>query len=278
MIESQLHETPETIASHYDDLDEFYREIWGLHVHHGLWQTGKESKKEATLGLIDYLLRDVDKMNLKSICDIGCGYGETARYLSNKYNARVTGLSVSDKQIEFAKKSGHNVRINLIKGDWMMNNLPDESFDLALSIESSEHMPDLKKFFSEAYRVLRPGGSLKVCAWLSKSRPKNWEYNYLLKPICTEGRLHLGDVSEYQNLIRETGFKSEKFEDVTDRVKKTWTLCLGGCAQKFLTDPKYLKFMLKSPSQNKNFLVSLLRIRLAYETKSMNYGIFTAVK
>ena len=30
-------------ASHYDDLDQFYREIWGEHVHHGVWFTGKES-------------------------------------------------------------------------------------------------------------------------------------------------------------------------------------------------------------------------------------------
>ena len=27
-----------SVADHYDELDDFYREIWGEHVHHGLWR------------------------------------------------------------------------------------------------------------------------------------------------------------------------------------------------------------------------------------------------
>ena len=30
------------VAVHYDTLDQFYREIWGEHVHHGYWRTGHE--------------------------------------------------------------------------------------------------------------------------------------------------------------------------------------------------------------------------------------------
>jgi len=28
--------------------DRFYREIWGEHVHHGLWRSGKETPLEAS--------------------------------------------------------------------------------------------------------------------------------------------------------------------------------------------------------------------------------------
>ena len=31
------------VADHYDELDPFYREIWGEHVHHGYWATGRET-------------------------------------------------------------------------------------------------------------------------------------------------------------------------------------------------------------------------------------------
>lgn len=79
MIESLLHETPETVASHYDDLDAFYREVWGMHVHHGLWISGKESKEEATENLITRMLKDVSLSTGMHVCDIGCGYGETDR-------------------------------------------------------------------------------------------------------------------------------------------------------------------------------------------------------
>ena len=39
------------VAAHYDDLDLFYRTIWGTHVHHGYWKTGKENRQEAVLNL-----------------------------------------------------------------------------------------------------------------------------------------------------------------------------------------------------------------------------------
>lgn len=278
MIESQITETPITVASHYDDLDLFYREIWGLHIHHGLWRTGKESSSLATVELLEHLMHDVELPDDARVCDVGCGYGETSRYLANWFNVKVTGLSVSEKQLNFARSLGKNSSVELLLQDWMKNDLPSESYDLVISIESSEHMPDLKRFFKEAYRVLRPGGTLKVCAWLSKNDPGSWELRHLLQPICTEGRIRLCDVNEYTGLIQETGFREHRFEEISDQVKKTWSLCLKRCAWKFMTDPKYLSFMMKDASKNKRFLVSLLRIRLAYETRSMLYGIFTAVK
>ncbi len=35
------------VAEHYDELDWVYREIWGEHVHHGLWLTGVETPETA---------------------------------------------------------------------------------------------------------------------------------------------------------------------------------------------------------------------------------------
>ena len=278
MIDSQFAESPISVASHYDDLDLFYREIWGLHIHHGLWRKGDETSSIATVELVEHLMRDVDLPTNAQICDVGCGYGETSRYLANRFNAKVTGLSVSEKQLRFAKSLGANPSVTLLLQDWMTNNLEANSFDLVISIESSEHMPDLKKFFEEAYRVLRPGGTLKVCAWLSKNGPESWELDHLLQPLCTEGRMRLCDRDEYLSLIQQTGFREFDFEDISANVKKTWTLCLKRCLWKFMSDPKYLSFMMRDVSKNKMFLLSLLRIRLAYETKSMRYGIFTAKK
>ena len=43
MIASSQEIRPEAVASHYDELDRFYRDIWGEHVHHGLWLRGEET-------------------------------------------------------------------------------------------------------------------------------------------------------------------------------------------------------------------------------------------
>lgn len=278
MIESKIQESPVTVASHYDELDHFYREIWGMHIHHGYWESGEETSEEATVGLLEYIFRDHSLKPGMKVCDVGCGYGETSRYLARKYQARVTGLTISHKQLDVARAQPENPMVSYLLQDWMDNQLEKESYDLVLSIESSEHMPDIKKFFSEAYRVLKPGGTLKVCVWLSKESPRPWELKHLLEPICTEGRLRLCDKNEYKELIQEAGFREQKFEEITDNVKKTWTLCLQRFLWKFFSDSKYLSFFLQNPSENKMFVLSLLRIRAAYESRSMIYGVFTAVK
>jgi tocopherol O-methyltransferase len=55
MITPKTIQTTAAVAAHYDELDGFYREIWGDHVHHGYWTTGRESAAEATEALITHL-------------------------------------------------------------------------------------------------------------------------------------------------------------------------------------------------------------------------------
>ena len=43
MILAGSAQTPAAVAAHYDELDPFYREIWGEHVHHGYWATRSTS-------------------------------------------------------------------------------------------------------------------------------------------------------------------------------------------------------------------------------------------
>ncbi|MGA8163988.1 MAG: hypothetical protein WB791_03060 [Waddliaceae bacterium] len=44
-------------TAHYDHLDGIYRELWGNHLHHGYWETGKESVSEATKKLVEAVVR-----------------------------------------------------------------------------------------------------------------------------------------------------------------------------------------------------------------------------
>ena len=90
------------VRSHYDDLDWIYREIWGLHVHHGLWQTGKESPEAAVETLVERVVADLDVRPGQRICDIGCGYGASANYLAERHGMEVTGLTISSVQAAVA--------------------------------------------------------------------------------------------------------------------------------------------------------------------------------
>ncbi|RZM06556.1 MAG: SAM-dependent methyltransferase, partial [Sphingomonas sp.] len=51
MIVPRTPQAAADVAVHYDELDAIYRAVWGEHVHHGLWRTGRESSAEATVTL-----------------------------------------------------------------------------------------------------------------------------------------------------------------------------------------------------------------------------------
>jgi len=214
------------------------------------------------------------------ICDVGCGYGGTARALVREHGAEVMALTVSEAQYRFALslEPGSTNPVYLLR-DWLANGLEPASFDGVIAIESSEHMADLRAFFAEVARVLKPGGRFVVCAWLSRNAPGFWERRFLLEPICREGRLRgIGSASEYQQLAKDSGLVPVKFQDVSDRVKRTWSICAGRLARGLLQDHSYRQFLFHGPSSNKIFALTLLRIWLAYQLGCMRYGILTAVK
>jgi tocopherol O-methyltransferase len=264
------------VASHYDELDVFYREIWGEHLHHGLWETGRESRAEAVEKLTRRVATRAGIRQRSAVCDIGCGYGATSRLLAAELGAQVTGLTVSAAQHAFAtsRTTGDNPRFLL--RDWMANGLPGGAFDACLSIESSEHMPDKGRFFDECRRVLKPGGKLVICAWLARESPNPAEVRYLLEPICREGRLPgMGSESDYRSWLQTAGFDLDSFEDVSAQVRRTWRDSTLGMIGHAASHPRALRFLLSS-ARNRVFALTVPRIWLAYLTGSMRYGILSA--
>ncbi len=279
MIASRAPIDGEAVASHYDELDHFYRDVWGDHVHHGLWLRGDESRAQAVEQLADLVARQAQAGPGVRVCDIGCGYGATSRLLAAR-GAEVTAVTISPAQFAFA--SAHQpatANPQFLLGDWLENDLPAESFDAAIAIESSEHMPDLRGFFEQAARVLQSDGRLVICAWLSADQPSPRAQRWLLEPICREGRMpQMGTVSDYKELGEQTGFRLLEFADITQGVARTWPAIVRRLIAKLATNPRYARFLLSRHAHNRIFALTILRIWIAYRTGAMRYGVFTFVK
>ena len=268
------------VAAHYDDLDSFYRTIWGHHIHHGYWITGKETAEQAVLNLTHLVARQAGMDTGVRVCDFGCGYGASAMIFARKYGARVIGITVSKNQYEFAKSQAQGLfDPHFLLCDGLDNQLHAESFDAVVAIESSEHLQDKPKFFGETFRLLRPGGRVVVAAWLVAAQPLSWERKYLLEPICAEGRLpSMAAAGEYLTMLFEAGFGEAHFQDLTDRVQKTWGICALRGLRAILTKPSLRRRLFDPGFSNRIFAKTVARIWLAYKTGSMRYGLFSAVK
>ncbi|MEJ1180979.1 MULTISPECIES: class I SAM-dependent methyltransferase [unclassified Pseudarthrobacter] len=276
MIVPETSQNAVAVADHYDELDPLYRRVWGEHVHHGLWTTGRETPGEAVEALVDTV---GDRLGLRpgqACVDIGCGYGSTARRLAVTRGVRVTGFTLSTEQARYAAAHA-TPEVDIQVRDWLDNGLADASADAAWAIESSEHMVDKPRFFAEAHRVLSPGGRFVICAWLAETGASGWKVRHLLEPICREGRLpSMGTREEYEEMARQAGFAVTGYEDVSRRVARTWPICAGRLVKALLTDRGTRRIALGA--RNRSSFLGIPRMILAYRTAAMRYGVFTLTK
>jgi SAM-dependent methyltransferase len=97
------------------------------------------------------------------VLEVACGRGGYVRELT-RAGAYVTGCDFSHTALRaaFAKLLAAEIppTAALIQAD--AQNLPfaEDSFDLLVSCETVEHLPDIQRAFSEMHRVTRPGGKL----------------------------------------------------------------------------------------------------------------------
>ncbi len=279
MITPRSTPSPEEVAGHYDDLDTFYRDVWGEHVHHGYWFEGRETPNDAVVALLDLVAKHGAIRDGERICDVGCGYGATAAYLVNRYAATVTGITLSSAQYRYAIENHANDRCAFVHGDWLANDFPAESYDVLTAIECLAHMTDKARFFDEAYRVLVPGGRLVACSWLAGEDTSARQVRWLLEPICVEGRLpSLPDATDVRRLADGAGFVDISMDLLTKRVKRTWTFCARRVLRGLLTDRRYRRYLFDRQSSDRGFLKTIGHIMIAYRTGAMEYGLCVARK
>lgn len=99
----------------------------------------------------------------KALLELGCGTGKNTVFYA-RLARRVEALDFSAGMLSRAraKVKSRNVSFSLadLSRLWPV---PGSSFDLAACSLVLEHIADLRFFFREAARVLRPGGAIFVC-------------------------------------------------------------------------------------------------------------------
>jgi ubiquinone/menaquinone biosynthesis C-methylase UbiE len=156
------------------------------------------------------------------ILDAGCGVGGAAIFLSKTTNAEVVGISLSDKQIEYASKvaSKHHpdAKVSFKVMDFTRTSFSDESFDVIWACESV-CQADKKDFINESYRLLKKGGRLIIADFFLTSGDQSDKHAWIRKWCDTWAVSELISCDLFTAVLTAGGFKSVKSFDYTSNIK-----------------------------------------------------------
>jgi SAM-dependent methyltransferase len=100
----------------------------------------------------------------RNILDIGCGFGWFENFSVAKNASSITGLELTNKDLDTARKNLHFKNVHFKTGSAIKLPFVDSSFNTVVSWEVLEHIPKgcEDKMFAETFRVLAPGGTLYI--------------------------------------------------------------------------------------------------------------------
>lgn len=111
------------------------------------------------------------------ILDVGCGTGESTRFLRGHYpGVRVEGMDLSPGMLSVAQS--HDAQGTYFEGDVGAIPRPDASFDLVLTAFTFRNFPDAEGAMREMLRVLAPGGRLIILDHFYPRSSELWRVVY----------------------------------------------------------------------------------------------------
>ncbi len=99
---------PEDVGRFHDHFTRFFEIAWGDSLHTGYWPDGEGSTDrsipEAQVRLTEQVLNQLHVPAGAHVLDVGRGTGEPTLRLSRARQCRVTGITISAKQVETARQ------------------------------------------------------------------------------------------------------------------------------------------------------------------------------
>ena len=254
------------ISYHYDLGNDFYS-LWlddTMTYSSALFNTSQESLEKAQIAKYASM---VDQMGVKPgdhVLEIGCGWGGFAEYAAKERGLKVTGLTISKEQLEYAQNRIKNKGLS-DKVNFKLQDYRDETgvYDGVASIEMFEAVGEKywPVYFDKIKQCLKPGKqatlqiiTIQDARWDVYRKSVDFIQKYIFpggmlpSPSVLRQEIHRAGLSvqhsiEFgksysQTLRRWFEVFNNKWDNISamgfdDRFRRMWNFYLTSCAATF---------------------------------------------
>lgn len=273
------------IKTYYKHTRFDYRTIWNnrdnLAVHFGYYDEQADKHHDA-LNNMNRVMADLAGVQPgERVLDAGCGMGGACFWLAEQRGAQVTGISVVESQIEDCRRNLRKrpgAAVDFVVADYCDTPFPDAAFDVVWACESVCHTADKKRFYAEAYRLLKPGGRLVMAEYMRSSRPVSEGGERLLAAWLRPWAIPDIDTGpEHQQHAESLGFVRIQLNDVTPNVRVSLRNLHNLCRQ-WLPYGKWMRrFRIVNDVRLNNVRASIRQLE-ALQEGAWFYGMMLAQK
>ncbi|MGQ0738785.1 MAG: methyltransferase domain-containing protein [Bacteroidota bacterium] len=216
------------IIDYYRDTENAYKDSWDLNnslsIHYGYWDKQVRSFPESLIRMNEVMMQAASIRSTDRVLDAGCGVGGSSIFLAAMLGCRVTGITLSERQVQQATDNAKTKNLKDLVDfkvmDYAATEFPDASFDVVWGCESTCYADKKAQFIKEAWRLLKPSGRLVVAdgfvsAFENNDNPvirqwlDGWQVNYL------------ETAQRFQQFMQQAGFTAIKYRDISKEVSNS---------------------------------------------------------
>jgi sarcosine/dimethylglycine N-methyltransferase len=205
---SQIEADRDVYRKFYDtNLSALLSAIWGGNLHMGWFTNLDESLEQAQKRTKERIALSAGLRGGQQVIEAACGVGTTALYLAQRLGVRVHATNIAEAQLaeaaSRAEAAGLSKLVNFAFADYHDLGGPSAAYDCWLCQEALLYATDKHRVFSEARRVVKPGGRIVFTdLTLSAALPEK-ERQKFMSDIRAP---HLWAIGEYDQLITDMNF------------------------------------------------------------------------
>ncbi|HEY64743.1 MAG TPA: class I SAM-dependent methyltransferase [Caldilineae bacterium] len=274
----------QAIRYHYDVSNDFYalwldrRMVYSCAYFH----SPDEDLDTAQERKLDYICRKLRLRPGQRLLDIGCGWGGLVIYAAERYGVEAIGITLSKPQADLANQriaeAGLSDRCRVLVQDYREVD-EEEAYDALVSVGMFEHVGEalLPTYFSQAYRLLRPGGVFLnhgIAKRLTDPPPKGPTFSDTY--VFPDGELV--PISTTLRVAEETGFEVRDVESLREHYALTlrrWVARLEARheeALQYVDEPTYRVWRLFMSGSAHGFTVGRLNVYQSLLVKTDREG------